>query len=291
MQTKKVQQVLAPPAPHMVGDGFRVHNFFPSGYNMGEQRMSPFFLLDYNSTIDFSAREHPRGIGVHPHRGFETVTIAYKGKVAHHDSAGNSGIVEEGGVQWMTAGAGILHKEYHEQEYSRKGGPFQMIQLWVNLPAKDKMTQPKYQDIKPTDMPVVPLPDNAGEVRVLAGSYESVTGPATTFSPIQMVNVHLKAGRKSSFSFPAQYNTGILMLEGAAIINGENTVALDHFALFANEGERFEIEATEEALFLIMSGEPLKEPIFAYGPFLMNSKAEVEQAYDDYNKGRFGFLE
>ena len=187
MKTKQVQQILPPPAPHMVGDGFRVHNFFPGGYNMGEKRMSPFFLMDYNSKVDFSPRENPRGVGVHPHRGFETVTIAYHGKVAHHDSAGNSGVIGEGDVQWMSAASGILHKEYHEEAYSRKGGLFQMVQLWVNLPAKDKMSPPKYQGITHEIMGKYELPNDAGTVEVIAGEYNGVKWPGKNIHPNKYV--------------------------------------------------------------------------------------------------------
>jgi quercetin 2,3-dioxygenase len=228
--TKSVQQVLAPPPPHMVGDGFRVHNFFPSGYDTGLYRMSPFFLLDYGSKVEFPPSDKPRGVGVHPHRGFETVTIAFKGKVAHHDSAGNSGIIGEGDVQWMTAGSGILHKEYHETEYSKKGGPFQMVQLWVNLPAKDKMTPPKYQAIEHDQMGKYLLPDGGGVVEVIAGEYEGVNGPATTFTPIHAYVGRLNAGASLPISLPEKYNTGLLVTEGNLRINGTDDVATDHFA-------------------------------------------------------------
>src|ERR1035437_3511098 len=188
MKAKSIQQILLPPAPHMVGDGFRVHNFFPTGYNIGKNRMSPFFMMDYNSKIDFSPRENPRGVGVHPHRGFETVTIAYHGKVAHHDSAGNSGVISEGDVQWMTAASGILHKEYHEEEFSKTGGEFQMVQLWVNLPAKDKMSKPKYQDLSNTKINKVELPGNKGVIEIIAGQYKDVKGAASTFPPLPPLN-------------------------------------------------------------------------------------------------------
>src|SRR6187431_792019 len=211
---RSVEAVIAPPPPHMVGDGFRVHNFFPGTKQIGKTRMSPFFMLDYGSKIDFSPKEEPRGVGVHPHAGFETVTIAYQGKVAHHDSAGNSGIIGEGDVQWMTAGSGILHKEYHEEEFSKKGGAFQMVQLWVNLPAKDKTSTPKYQAITRSQMGKFQLPDNGGTVEVIAGEYNGVKGPATTFTPIQMYNVRLKKGATVTLNLPENFNTGILVVEG-----------------------------------------------------------------------------
>lgn len=291
MAIKTVQQVLAPPAPHMVGDGFRVHNFFPGGYNMGKKRMSPFFMLDYNSLVDFAARETPRGVGVHPHRGFETVTIAYHGKVAHHDSAGNSGVIGEGDVQWMTAGSGVLHKEYHDAEYSRTGGPFQMVQLWVNLPKKDKMTAPQYQEITRGKMGQYHLPGDQGTVEVIAGSYEGVKGPAHTFTPMEVYNLRLKKGAVVNLDLPDHYNTGLLVVQGGIRINDTQEASLDHFVLFENNGNSFSVEALEESVILVLSGEPIDEPLFAYGPFLMNTYEEVQQAYDDFNKGKFGYLE
>ncbi|MBX3252501.1 MAG: pirin family protein [Chitinophagaceae bacterium] len=291
MSTKQVQQVLAPPAPHMVGDGFRVHNFFPGGYNMSKKRMSPFFLLDYNSKIDFPARKEPRGVGVHPHRGFETVTIAYHGKVAHHDSAGNSGVIGEGDVQWMTAASGVLHKEYHEAEYSQKGGPFQMVQLWVNLPAQYKMSNPKYQSITKDGIPAYALPNEAGKVEVIAGNYQGTQGPAYTFTPIEMYNAKLKKGGAAEFNFPQSFNTGILVVEGNIKVNSTTEAPADHFILFQNEGEQITIEAEEDSVLLVLSGEPINEPIAAYGPFLMNTYDEVQQAYSDFNHGKFGYLE
>jgi len=274
-----------------VGDGFRVHNFFPGGEYMSEKRMSPFFLLDYNSKIDFSPRENPRGVGVHPHRGFETVTIAYQGRVAHHDSRGNSGVIGEGDVQWMTASAGILHKEYHEQEYSRKGGPFQMVQLWVNLPAKDKMSPPGYQAITSAQMGIYTFPGNEGRVEVIAGEFKGVKGPATTFSPIELYNLHLKKGAKVSFNLPSDFNTGILVIEGGVRVNEEAMAPRDNFVLFRNEGETITLEATDDSILLVLSGQPINEPIAAYGPFLMNTYEEIEQAFDDFRKGKFGKLD
>jgi quercetin 2,3-dioxygenase len=287
---KQVETVLAPPAPHMVGDGFRVHNFFPAGYGLGLKRMSPFFLMDYNSKIEFPPTDQPRGVGVHPHRGFETVTIAYHGKVAHHDSAGNSGVIGEGEVQWMTAASGVLHKEYHEKEYSRKGGAFQMVQLWVNLPAKYKMTPPKYQAITVPAMGKYELPDGKGEVRVVAGEFKGVKGGASTFTPINMLNFYLKAGAKIDFELPENYNTGALVVEGNIQVN-EHAATADHFVLFKNKGTEVSIQAETDAVVLLLSGEPIDEPVVAYGPFLMNTKEEIIQAYDDVNQGKFGYLE
>ncbi len=289
MKAKKIEKILTPPAPHMVGDGFRVHNFFPSGYNIGNNRMSPFFMMDYNSKVEFSPRENPRGVGVHPHRGFETVTIAYQGKVAHHDSTGNSGIISEGDVQWMTAASGILHKEYHEEEFSKKGGPFQMIQLWVNLPAKDKMSKPKYQAITNDQLGKYQL-GNGSVIEVIAGEFKGVKGAASTFTPIEMYNAKLKKGTAVTFDLPENFNTGILVVEGAVKINGEKAPA-DNFILFKNEGETIAVEADEDSVLFVISGEPINEPIAAYGPFLMNTHEELELALEDFNKGKFGYLE
>lgn len=291
MTQKQVQQVLPPPPPHMVGDGFRVHNFFPNGYNMDKRRMSPFFLLDYNAKIEFAPSETSRGVGVHPHRGFETVTIAYHGKVAHHDSAGNSGVIGEGDVQWMTAGSGVLHKEFHEEEFSRAGGPFQMVQLWVNLPAKDKMSAPKYQAITNDQMGNYELPDGGGSVEVIAGNFKGVAGPARTFTPIEMYNIRLRKGAQLSFDLPGHYNTGVLVVEGEVVVNGADTAPESHFILFENAGEQVGFEAKEDSLLLVCSGEPIDEPIAAYGPFLMNTHEELQQAVEDFGKGKFGHLE
>lgn len=287
---RSIEQIIPPPPAHMVGDGFRVHNFFPGSGSMNIQRMSPFFLLDYGAKIEFPPSDTPRGVGVHPHRGFETVTIAYKGRVAHHDSAGNSGVIGEGDVQWMTAASGILHKEYHEAEWSKLGGEFQMVQLWVNLPAKFKMSKPKYQPIRREEFGQVVLPDGKGVIEIIAGNFNKTNGPATSFTPIEMYNARLKKGAKVHFSLPQNYNTGFVIIEGAVTVN-EKPAATDHFVLFANDGTDIYVEATENAIVLILSGEPIHEPIVPYGPFVMNSKQEIVDAYDDWNSGKFGVLE
>jgi len=287
---KIIEQIIAPPAPHMVGDGFRVNNFFPGTKYIGLKRMSPFFLLDYGAKVEYPPTDTPRGVGVHPHRGFETVTIAYKGKVAHHDSAGNSGVIGEGDVQWMTAASGILHKEYHEKEWSKTGGTFQMVQLWVNLPAQYKMSAPKYQGIKHDKFGQYLLPNYQGVVEVIAGDYNGTKGPASTFTPIEMYNVRIKKGANVIFSLPEDFNTGFMVIEGTAIIN-DKTVHVDHFVLFANKGTDIILEAPEDTVALVLSGKPIDEPIVPYGPFLMNYKEEIMQAYEDLNNGKFGHLE
>lgn len=290
IRQKTIEAVIAPPAPHMVGDGFRVHSFFPGNRLIDKKRMSPFFLMDYNSKIEFAPRLEPRGVGVHPHRGFETVTIAYHGRIAHHDSSGNSGVIGEGDVQWMTAASGLLHKEYHEQEFSRQGGSFQMVQLWVNLPAKYKMTPPKYQEITNSMMGRYELAGNKGFVEVIAGEFKNVKGPASTFTPMSVFNTRLKKDATLEMSFPANYNTGLLVVEGSATINDTN-IPTDHFVLFKNDGEKIEITVNEDAILLILSGEPINEPIAQYGPFLMNKWEELEQAIADVSAGKFGILE
>ena len=290
MTKRTVEAVLTPPAPHMVGDGFRVSNFFPQGYNMPQDRLSPFFLLDYGPPVDFSPREQPRGVGVHPHRGFETVTFGFKGRVAHHDSAGHSGVIGEGDVQWMTAGSGVLHKEYHEQEFSKKGGPFHMAQLWVNLPAKHKMEAPRYQPIKASDMAVVQLPDGKSEVRVIAGELFGVVGPARTWSPIIASVLRIGAGGEADFSLPRDFNSVALVVEGSAFVNGSDAPT-DHLVVFRNDGEGVNVTSTNGATLLVLSGEPLNEPIAAYGPFVMNSSDEIKQAFADVAAGKFGLLE
>ncbi|EFK36742.1 Quercetin 2,3-dioxygenase [Chryseobacterium gleum] len=290
MATKKIEIVVSPKPAHFVGDGFRVHNFIPGVPGLDMKRMDPFIMLDYNSKFHFNGSDRPRGVGVHPHRGFETVTIAYSGKVEHHDSAGGGGVIGEGDVQWMTAAKGVLHKEYHETEWAKEGGIFQMVQLWVNLPAKDKMSCPKYQAIENSKMEKVDLGDN-GFVEVIAGEYDGHKGPASTFTPVHMMNAKLKSGGKADFNFPAHFNTAALVIEGSVIINGEERVKQDHFILFKNEGETFNIEAKEDAVVLIISGEPINEPIYPHGPFVMNSREEIMQAFEDFNTGKFGYLE
>lgn len=275
----------------MVGDGFRVHNFFPSNADIGMTGMSPFFLLDYGSKHYFPPSEKQRGVEVHPHKGFETVTIAYHGSVAHHDSAGNRGVIHEGDVQWMTAGAGVLHKEYHEEEFTRNGGIFQMVQLWVNLPARFKSVPPRYQAIKQEDIIRHYLPDKVSYIGIIAGEYSAETGPASTFTPLSLFDVRLSAGITTEFRFPEKYNTGLLVVEGELKVNFDTVVPENHFVKMDNSGEHFDIEALRDSIILIMSGEPIEEPVVARGPFLMNSEEEIKDAYADFRSGKFGYLE
>ena len=289
MKARSIERIIAPPAPHLVGNGFRVHNFIPgSGVTM--RRMSPFILLDYNSPVAFTPSETPRGVGVHPHKGFETVTIAYKGRVAHHDSSGGGGVIGEGGVQWMTAAGGVLHKEYHEEAFSRAGGDFHMVQLWVNLPAKDKESAPKYQAITKSAMPRHALASGLGEVEVIAGEFEGTKGGASTFTPLDLLNLRLRTGAEVNLHRPANWHTALLVIEGSVRVNG-NEVPADHFVLMADDGTDFTVKAGTDAVVLLMSGEPIDEPIAAYGPFVMNTHDQIQQAMDDFAKGKFGVLE
>lgn len=286
---KPVEAIFPPPPHHWVGNGFKVHNFLPRAIRSND-RMSPFFLLDYNAKMHYPPSEEKRGVGVHPHRGLETVTIAYHGKIAHHDSAGSGGVISAGDVQWMTAGKAILHKEYHEESFVKTGGDFQMVQLWVNLPARFKMTEPKYQEIPNAIMGKYLLDDNKGAVNVIAGKFHTATGPASTFTPINLFDIHLEAGSKITFQIEELHNTAALVIEGQVNLNSKS-VASDHFVLFENNGTDIVMHADQKSVILLMSGEPIHEPVFPYGPFLMNTREEIEQAYVDYSEGLFGFLE
>lgn len=292
MNTKRIETIVRPPQPHFVGNGFRVHGFIPAVPQLSRQRMDPFLVLDYNSKFTFPPSEEPRGVGVHPHKGFETVTLAYKGSVAHHDSSGGGGVIREGDVQWMTAGNGVLHKEYHEEEFSKNGGEFQMIQLWVNLKAKDKSHPAKYQAILADSIQKHKLENGAGTVEVVAGNYKGTQGPAETFSPVHLYNARLHKEGKAEFNFPEHYTTALIVLEGEIKVNDETLVPTDHFVLFENRGKDFTIQAiNDNALVFVLSGEPLNEPIAAYGPFVMNTEEELVQAFNDFNTGKFGYLE
>jgi redox-sensitive bicupin YhaK (pirin superfamily) len=294
--TRQIERIIAQPAaPGMVGDGFRVYNYIPGGgglpgSDIPQQRISPFLMLDFNAEIDFGPSKRVRGVGVHPHKGFETVTIAYKGSVAHNDSAGNSGVINPGDVQWMTAGAGILHKEYHEQEFSKKGGPFEMVQLWVNLPKKDKLTAPHYQSITSAQMGKVRLPNDQGHVNVIAGDFNGTQGPAQTYTPVNLFDIRLNKGGQTSTTLPAGYNTAILLVSGSAEVNG-STAPAHSFVLFANEGGEINITAKEDAVILLLSGEPINEPIASYGPFVMNTPEEIVESIREVQAGKFGVLE
>ena len=287
--TKTLDLALSPPPPHMVGDGFRVHNYIPSMVNM--QRMNPFIMLDYNSPHYFPPSTTPPGVGVHPHRGFETVTIAYQGKVSHHDSGGNSGTIGEGEVQWMTAASGVLHKEYHEKEFASQGGIFQMVQLWVNLPAANKMDPPSYQAITREQIKEVQLPNDAGVVKIIAGAFNGHQGPAKTHTKVDLFNLYLNANRSIDLSFPQHDHTAMVVIKGSVKVNNNGVLKGNDLGVFSDSGENVTIEALEESIVLMLNGEPIMEPIAAYGPFVMNTREEIIQAYQDFQMGKFGHLD
>ena len=286
---KKIERIVSKPArPGMLGDGFREFNYIPGG-GIAQQRISPFLMLDFNAAFDFGKSDHIRGVDVHPHKGFETVTIAYKGSVAHNDSAGNSGVIHPGDVQWMTAGAGILHKEYHEEAFSKRGGLFEMVQLWVNLPKKDKLAQPHYQALTKDQISKVQLPNNAGVVNVIAGEFNGVKGAATTYSPVHVFDIKLNSGGEVETSLTSAYNTALLVINGSVTVNDEK--AAEHsFVLFKNDGEAIHIKADEDSVVLVLSGEPLNEPIASYGPFVMNTQQEIIESIEEFQAGKFGVL-
>jgi quercetin 2,3-dioxygenase len=284
-----IEGIYGSPALHWVGDGFRVAGYF-SKIPGAARLLDPFLLLDYHPPYDYPPSSRPRGVGVHPHRGFETVTIAWQGSVAHHDSTGGGGVIGPGDAQWMTAAAGVLHKEYHEESYARRGGPFQMAQLWVNLPRAHKMAPPRYQAIRAADWGEVTLPDGAGSVRILAGEHEGVVGPAKTFTPIRIFDVRLNAGGAADFTLPVDHNAGLLVMAGDVRIQGSAARTHD-FVVLDHEGEHVRVEADGAAQVLVLSGEPIDEPVVQYGPFVMSTRQEIAQAIADLDSGKFGYLE
>lgn len=282
---KKVLAVSEAPRPHWVGDGFHVHSMF--SYMTHGEILSPFLLLDYAAPKEFTPTTHRRGVGEHPHRGFETVTIVYKGEVSHRDSTGKGGTIGPGDVQWMTAASGILHEEFHSEAFARSGGPMHMVQLWVNLPAKDKMTAPGYQGIVDGDIPVVDLPEVAGRVRVIAGDFNGAKGPARTFTPMQVWDLALNAGGKASFELREGWNTALIVLGGEVEANGV-TAREAQMVVLDPKGTGLTLTSKGGAMLLLLSGEPIDEPIAGYGPFVMNTEAEIEKAIVDFNSGHFG---
>lgn len=283
---KKVLGVYSAPPAHWVGDGFPVRSMF-SYQNHGDQ-LSPFLLLDYAGPAEFSPADRPRGVGQHPHRGFETVTIVYQGEVAHRDSTGRGGVIGPGDVQWMTAGGGILHEEFHSEGFTRSGGTLEMVQLWVNLPASAKMTPAGYQAILARDIPTRSLADGAGTVRVIAGDYGGHSGPARTFSPMRVWDLRLNRGGATVLTVPDGWNSALIVLRGAVLVNGSAVARDAQMVLVDCSGDSLSIEANTDAGVLLLSGEPLNEPIVGYGPFVMNSEKEISAAVDDFNSGRFG---
>lgn len=283
---RKVLGVYSAPRPHWVGDGFPVRSLFSHASHGAH--VSPFLLLDYAGPAEFSPAETPRGVGTHPHRGFETVTIVYKGEVEHRDSTGKSGVIGPGDVQWMTAAGGILHEEFHSSAFTRSGGTLQMVQLWVNLPAKDKNIAPGYQTLLDGDIPSVDLPDGAGKLRVIAGEYGGKRGPAHTFTPIDVWDVRLNRDGVSSLTLPEGHTVAVIVLEGTVQVNGDAIAREAQFVLLDREGGEISLEANSDASLLILSGEPIDEPVVMHGPFVMNTVDEIRQAMTDFQSGRFG---
>ncbi|HEO0717598.1 TPA: pirin family protein [Yersinia enterocolitica] len=286
---KKVQGIYRAPRQHWVGDGFPVRSLF--SYQSHGKQLSPFLLLDYAGPMDFTPTQHRRGVGQHPHRGFETVTIVYDGEVEHRDSTGKGGIIGPGDVQWMTAGGGILHEEFHSDAFAKRGGAFEMVQLWVNLPAKDKMTAPGYQAIRNETIPQVALPEGAGSLRVIAGDYAGKNGPANTFSPLNVWDIRLNQGKSAEFSLPDGWNTALIVLRGTVQVNGDAIARDAEMVLLDSTGSNVTIEANNDAVLLLLSGEPIDEPIIGYGPFVMNTQEQIAEAIADFNSGRFGSMD
>ncbi|EMF4615368.1 pirin family protein [Yersinia enterocolitica] len=286
---KKVQGIYRAPRQHWVGDGFPVRSLF--SYQSHGKQLSPFLLLDYAGPMDFTPTQHRRGVGQHPHRGFETVTIVYDGEVEHRDSTGKGGIIGPGDVQWMTAGGGILHEEFHSDAFAKRGGAFEMVQLWVNLPAKDKMTAPGYQAIRNETIPQVALPEGAGSLRVIAGDYAGKNGPANTFSPLNVWDIRLNQGKSAEFSLPDGWNTALIVLRGTVQVNGDAIARDAEMVLLDSAGSNVTIEANNDAVLLLFSGEPIDEPIIGYGPFVMNTQEQIAEAIADFNSGRFGSMD
>ncbi len=285
MRIKKIAEINRGMGSHWVGDGFPVSTLF--SYQSQGKDISPFLLLDYAGPAKFESSDRPRGVGQHPHRGFETVTIVYQGEVEHKDNAGNTGKIGPGDVQWMTAARGILHEEMHGQDFTRKGGTLEMIQLWVNLPAKDKMTTPHYQAILNKDIPVVKLDDNGGMIRVIAGEYAGTKGSAQTFTAINLWDMRMNTGHKIDLQLSAGFTTMLLVLQGAVLVNGTETIKGKELAIFERNGDLISLEATSDTIILVLNGEPIDEPIVGQGPFVMNTQDEIDQAITDYRAGRF----
>lgn len=285
---KEVSGVYQPGSTHMVGDGFPVRNLFPS--NDLDREVDPFLMLDYAGPQYFEPTDRPRGVGEHPHRGFETVTIVYEGLVAHRDSAGNAGVIGPGDVQWMTAASGVVHEEMHEKNWAKQGGTLHAIQLWVNLPSAMKMSAPGYQTILNADIPAIALDGGAGRLRVIAGSFQGRKGPARTFTPVELYDLELATGHRVELTLPEGHNTSIFVLHGLASANGSREAGEAELIVCKRTGSHLLIEAREDSRLLVLSGKPIGEPIARYGPFVMNTKVELVQAVNDYQAGKMGHL-
>lgn len=286
-RAKSVLTIEQAPPRHWVGNGFPVSSMF--SYDSAPA-LDPFLLLDYAAPAEFAPALAPRGVGEHPHRGFETVTIAYQGEIDHRDSAGHAGRIGPGDVQWMTAASGIVHEEMHGKEFTQKGGTLEMVQLWVNLPAKFKLAPPGYQDVRENRTPVVELADGAGSVRVIAGGFEKERGPARTFTPIELWDLRLRAGKTANLHVPEGQSTGLLFLHGGGRVNGSQSVDEGGLAVLGRDGATLSIQAAADSTILLLSGAPIGEPVVGYGPFVMNTKQEIRQAFEDYQSGKMGHL-
>jgi len=285
---KKLLRVHQSSKMHWVGDGFPVRSVFD--YSGLGRELSPFLLLDYAAPYQFAPGNEKRGVGGHPHKGFETVTVPYQGELEHRDSSGGGGKIGAGDVQWMTAGNGIVHEEFHSQDFTRQGGTLQMVQLWVNLRAKDKSAKAGYQTLLKAQIPNVPLPQDAGTVRVIAGEYGGQKGPAKTFTPINLWDVTLRAGKSAELPLPDGHTTTFLVLSGEVAVNGQRDTGEGDLAIFERTGDGITVKAKTDATLLVMDGEPIAEPVVGQGPFVMNSRAEIQQAFEDYQLGRMGEL-
>lgn len=274
---------------HWVGDGFPVRTLFAYP-NLDPLSISPFLLLDYAGPMDFPPTNQRRGVGVHPHRGFETVTIVYQGEVEHRDSSGGGGIISPGDVQWMTAASGLVHDEFHSRNFAQQGGTFEMVQLWVNLPAKNKMAPPRYQNILSDQIPSVSLTDGGGVVRVIAGEFAGLRGPAKTFTPIHVWDLRLASDQQIDLEMSVGHTTVLVVLKGAVRVNESEAIKEAEIGLFDCAGKSIYIDCTEDATVLLLSGKPIDEPIVGQGPFVMNSLQEIRQAIVDYQNGRMGRL-
>ena len=283
---RKILGIFGNAHPHWVGDGFPVRSLLARD-RVGEHA-SPFLLLDYAGPVNFAPGVTPRGVGVHPHRGFETVTIVYQGEVDHRDSAGNGGRIGPGDVQWMTAAGGILHEEFHSKRFTKEGGTLEMVQLWVNLPAANKSVEPGYQTLLDRDIPTVSLPDGAGALRVIAGSYAGAQGPARTFTPVNLWDLRLKQQGSLGLDLPEGHSVGLAVLRGNVLVNGSDLVGEAQFVLFGRDGGGVTLDASSDVTALVLSGEPINEPVAMYGPFVMNTEQEIRQAMTDFQSGRFG---
>ena len=283
---KELTGVFEKGSTHWVGDGFHVRNLFPS--NGLEDEVSPFLMLDYAGPTVFKPGA-PRGVGEHPHRGFETVTLAYQGSIAHRDSGGHAGVIHPGDVQWMTAASGVVHEEKQEQEFARQGGTLEMVQLWVNLPSAFKMSPPRYQSLTKERIPVVEL--EGATLRIVAGEYKGTRGPANTFTPVNLFDVRLQAGGRVELELPDGFNTAVVLLNGDVLVNGQHPLAGEaKIATFDPKGTEVVLEAKQASTLLVLNGEPIREPVASYGPFVMNTQSELRQAVEDYRAGRMGHL-